>query len=127
MIPAKASIDVGLVVVDLTAMRRFYTEVLDLAVVAERETGWGEMVEFGFGEGILRLLRPPEPPAPGPVGLTAAAGIRYLTFEVADFDAAVATCREHGAPFEVEVRPIREIRIAMVRDPEGNVVELLGR
>ena len=127
MIPAKASIDVGLVVSDLEAMRRFYTEVLSLAVLAERETGWGAMVELGFGEGIVRLLRPPEPPPPGPVGLTAGAGIRYLTFEVADFDEAVETCRAQRVPFEVEVLAIRQIRIAMVRDPEGNVVELLGR
>ena len=33
---------------------------------------------------IEMLLRPPEPPAPAPTGLTAALGIRYVTFEVAE-------------------------------------------
>jgi catechol 2,3-dioxygenase-like lactoylglutathione lyase family enzyme len=124
--PLKASIDVGLVVADLPAMRSFYEGTLGLEVGAERVTGWGEMVELNFGDGCLRLLCPPEPPAPAPTGLTAALGIRYLTFEVADFDDTVATLRA-AAPVEVDITPIRDIRIAMFRDPEGNVIELLAR
>ena len=127
MKPLKASIDVGLVVADLPAMRSFYEETLGLEGGAERTTGWGEMVELTFGEGCLRLLRPPEPPAPAPTGLTAALGIRYLTFEVADFDATIESLRVAAAPVEVDITPIRDIRIAMFRDPEGNVVELLAR
>jgi catechol 2,3-dioxygenase-like lactoylglutathione lyase family enzyme len=127
MEPLKASIDVGLVVADLAAMRGFYEGILGLEVRAERTTGWGEMVELGFGDGVLRLLRPPEPPAPAPTGLTAALGIRYLTFEIADFDPMVDALRAAAAPVEVDVLPIRDIRIAMFRDPEGNVIELLAR
>jgi len=108
-------------------MRSFYEKTLGLEVGAERTTGWGEMVELTFGEGCLRLLRPPEPPAPAPTGLTAALGIRYLTFEVADFDATIESLRVAAAPVEVDITPIRDIRIAMFRDPEGNVVELLAR
>jgi catechol 2,3-dioxygenase-like lactoylglutathione lyase family enzyme len=125
--PLKASIDVGLVVADLPAMRSFYEGTLGLEVGAERTTGWGEMVELLFADGCLRLLRPPEPPAPAPTGLTAALGIRYLTFEVADFDEMVDRLRAAGAPVEVDITPIRDIRIAMFRDPEGNVIELLAR
>ena len=127
MKPLKATLDVGLVVSDLPAMRSFYEGTLGLEVLAERTTGWGEVVELGFADSALRLLRPPEPPAPAPAGLTAALGIRYLTFEVADFDETVAALRAASAPVEVDVLPIRDIRIGMFRDPEGNVVELLAR
>ncbi len=127
MKPLKASLDVGLVVGDLAAMRSFYEGTLGLEVRAERTTGWGEMVELGFADAVLRLLRPPEPPAAAPTGLTAALGIRYVTFEVIDFDETVAALRAASAPVEVDVLPIRDIRIAMFRDPEGNVIELLTR
>jgi catechol 2,3-dioxygenase-like lactoylglutathione lyase family enzyme len=127
MKPLKAALDVGLVVSDLPAMRAFYEGTLALELRAERTTGWGEMVELGFGESVLRLLRPPEPPAPAPTGLTAALGIRYVTFEITDFDDTVAALRAAAAPVEVDVLPIRDIRIAMFRDPEGNIVELLAR
>lgn len=127
MKPLKASIDVGLVVADLPAMRSFYEGTLGLEVAAERSTGWGEMVELKFSDGCVRLLRPPEPPAPAPTGLTAALGIRYLTFEVADFDEMVDRLRAAAAPVEVDITPIRDIRIAMFRDPEGNIIELLAR
>jgi catechol 2,3-dioxygenase-like lactoylglutathione lyase family enzyme len=127
MKPLKASLDVGLVVSDLPAMRAFYEGTLGLEVRAERTTGWGEMVELGFADAVLRLLRPPEPPAPAPAGLSAALGIRYVTFEVVDFDETVAALRAAAAPVEVDVLPIRDIRIAMFRDPEGNVIELLTR
>ncbi len=127
MKPLKPALDVGLVVSDLPAMRSFYEGTLGMEVRAERTTGWGEMVELGFGDSVLRLLRPPEPPAPTPTGLTAALGIRYVTFEVTDFDDTVAVLRAAHAPIEVDVLPIRDIRIAMFRDPEGNVVELLAR
>jgi len=96
--PLKASIDVGLVVADLPAMRSFYEETLGLEGGAERTTGWGEMVELTFGEGCLRLLRPPEPPAPAPTGLTAALGIRYLTFEVADAEGGGEAGRDVPRP-----------------------------
>lgn len=127
MKPLKASLDVGLVVSDLPAMRAFYEGTLGMEVRAERTTGWGEMVELGFAEAVLRLLRPPEPPTPSPTGLTAALGIRYVTFEVADFDDMVAALHTASTPVEVDVLPIRDIRIAMFRDPEGNVIELLAR
>jgi catechol 2,3-dioxygenase-like lactoylglutathione lyase family enzyme len=127
MKPLKPGLDVGLVVSDLPAMRAFYEGTLGMEVRAERTTGWGEMVELGFADSVLRLLRPPEPPAPSPAGLTATLGIRYVTFEVADFDDTVAALRAASAPVEVDVLPIRDIRIAMFRDPEGNVVELLAR
>jgi catechol 2,3-dioxygenase-like lactoylglutathione lyase family enzyme len=125
--PLKAGLDIGLIVSDLPAMRSFYESTLGMEVRAERTTGWGEMVELGFADSVLRLLRPPEAPAPAPTGMTAALGIRYVTFEVADFDDTVAALRAASAPVEVDVLPIRDIRIAMFRDPEGNVIELLAR
>ncbi len=45
---------------------------------------------------------------------------------VDDIDAAVATCEAAGAPIPLPVLELAPgIRIAMIEDPEGNVVEFL--
>ena len=49
-----------------------------------------------------------------------------LGIVVRDIDAAVATCAAAGAPIPLPVLQLAPgIRIAMIEDPEGNVVEFL--
>jgi catechol 2,3-dioxygenase-like lactoylglutathione lyase family enzyme len=126
MIPHTGGADVGIVVEDLATVEAFYTSVLGLEKVADRSTTWGPMVELRFGSSIVRLMQAEGAPPQTAFGLDASTGIRYVTFDIDDFDDTVAACREAGAEFWLDVEPIRDLRIAMVKDPEGNVVEFIG-
>lgn len=126
MIPHTGGADIGIVVADLERVERFYTELLGLEKVADRSTTWGPMVELAFAGSIVRLMQAEGAPAQTAIGLDASTGIRYVTFDIDDFDAVIATCRENGVEFWLDVEPVRDLRIAMVKDPEGNVVEFIG-
>lgn len=126
MIPARLGMDAGLIVRDMEPMIAFYTEAIGLTQVGERTTGWGRMVEFGFGETVLRLLRPVEEPATHKAPMLGATGVRYLTFPVLDFDECLARAIAWGAPQTIETIRAGTARFAMVGDPEGNVVEFIG-
>ncbi|WP_432841733.1 VOC family protein [Dactylosporangium sp. CA-092794] len=124
---AKPGLDLGLIVRDLAVTAAFYGDVLGLARLGERTNGWGTMAEFGFGESVLRLLRPLQEPRPAEGDLLAVTGFRYLTFPVEDLDAVAARLRAAGAPLVLPVTSAGAVRFVMYADPEGNVVELLER
>jgi catechol 2,3-dioxygenase-like lactoylglutathione lyase family enzyme len=127
MISKTGSIDVGVIVTDLEPMRSFYRDVLELEEASQRETEWGTIVDLAFGTGFVRLVRLPGPPSPaGPVGLESQRGIRTISLAVEGFDAAVERCKTAGTPFELDVTVSGDARIALVRDPEGNIIELVG-
>lgn len=124
---AKPALDVGLVTHDAERLIRFYTGVAG----GERQPpltlpNVGTIHKLAFGHSILRVLVPLTPPEPdGAASFSARSGIRYLTLEVTDIDAAVDAVRALGgsvalAPFEL--RPGR--RVSQVADPDGNMIEL---
>ena len=124
---AKPALDVGLVTRDAERLLRFYEGVAGF----ERQPSLtlpevGTIHKLACGHSILRVLVPTTPPEPdGAASFSARAGIRYLTLEVEDIDAAVEAVRAFGgtvtlAPFVL--RPGR--RVAQVADPDGNMIEL---
>lgn len=124
---AKPALDVGLVSRDAERLLRFYEAVAGM----ERQPpitlpNIGTIHRLACGQSILRVLVPVKPPEPdGAASFSATAGIRYLTLEVRDLDAAAEAVRATGGtvtlpPFEL--RPGR--RVAQVADPDGNMVEL---
>jgi predicted enzyme related to lactoylglutathione lyase len=124
---AKPALDVGLVTKDAERLIRFYEGVAGF----ERQPaltfpGVATIHKLGCGHSILRIMVPVTPPEPdGAASFSARAGIRYLTLEVEDVDAAVEAVRAFGGsvarpPFEV--RPGR--RISTVADPDGNMIEI---
>jgi len=127
---AKPALDVGLVTRDAASAERliaFYVAVAGLerqAPIALPEVG--TIHRLACGRSLLRILAPVRPPEPdGAATFSARAGIRYLTLEVEDVDAAADAVRSNGgrvalAPFEL--RPGR--RVAQVADPDGNMIEL---
>ena len=110
-------IGVRLLVRDLAAHRRFYGDVLGLA-----ETAPGV---FEAGRSLILLEESPQAPTDAQIGGT---GWRYITFQVFGVDSEVAAARERGA--EVAMEPMTlgtTARIAMIRDPDGNWIELSQR
>lgn len=127
---AKPALDVGLVSTNAENLLRFYEAVAGF----ERQPaltlpGIGTIHKLACGHSILRVLVPttrPEPPEPdGAASFSSRSGIRYLTLEVDDIEAAVEAVRATGGsvtlpPFEL--RPGR--RVSQVADPDGNMIEL---
>jgi catechol 2,3-dioxygenase-like lactoylglutathione lyase family enzyme len=91
-------------------------------------TSFGTMHRMAFGDSFVKLIDPASPPPPGVPGLDGALGLRYLTFPVTDIDAVCEACRRAGVRFDVEKTEFMPgVTIAMVRDPDGNVVEFVQR
>lgn len=127
---SKDGIDVGLIVRDIEASLRFYVDGLGLELVEELEIPWGTMHRLRFGESWLKLVVPTTAPdVDVPVGLDAAPGIRYITFEVDDVEDAYTRVTNDGAGVYHALGPFgsKGVVMGMVLDPDDNVVELLHR
>lgn len=138
-----APLEVGICCRDLDRLAAFYcdhlgcTRINDLEVPPDKaapsalaEQGYRVMrLQTPWGERI-KLLQPAASPADSshPDWVLGAQGIVYLTFIVDDIRAMIARLAEAGARFltgaePVEVRP--QTYLAFLRDPEGNVLELV--
>lgn len=127
---AKQALDLGAVTGDVARALAFYTGALGFPKLEEIPfPGVGVLHRLKVGESFFKLLAPDAPPAgraPGG-GITGGIGLRYVTFQLTNLDETFEACRAAGAPVLVAPRPLRAgVRVAMVEDPDGNVVELLG-
>ena len=121
-----------LVVGDLARAERFYA-ALGLKVVARNLGGEEEvrqdqawMSETGDMQSFVLILSrftelpaPPRPVYPGQV---------WLVFTVADVDATIARVQQEGGSVfrSGENRSEHKVRAAVVADPEGHPIELVG-
>ena len=124
----KDSIDLGIVVSDITRALAFYRGYLGLPY--ERSMPMSKTTTLHFlkaGTTAIKLWEVTEPP--GAAGTTwpleAQLGMRYITLTVSNLDDVLAE-----APSEVKVvlpatQLMPGVRIAMLADPDGNAVELL--
>ncbi|WP_129337389.1 VOC family protein [Cellulomonas endophytica] len=117
---------VTLLVEDLAAARRFYSEVFGLPVAFEDDVS----AVFRFGDLMVNLLQTGEafelfaPALPGAAG---SAPRVQLTLTVDDVDEVCARLRERGV--ELLNGPVDRpwgIRTAAFRDPAGHVWEVAG-
>jgi catechol 2,3-dioxygenase-like lactoylglutathione lyase family enzyme len=128
MKPAKSCIDVGLVVKDINKSLAFYVNQLGLQKIGEMPTPFGQLHRLSFGDSFVKLIDPKEAPPAGALGLTKSLGFRYLTFQVTNIVEVCAECEKAGVPFELPKQELMPgLTIAMLRDPDGNVVELVER
>lgn len=128
MKPAKACVDIGIVVADIKKSLAFYQDLLGLTKIGELPLPFGHMHRLGFGDSFVKLVEPKRVPTDGPKGLMGQLGFRYLTFQISNIDEVCAACAAAGVPFEIEKQELMPgVTIAMVRDPDGNTVEFVQR
>jgi catechol 2,3-dioxygenase-like lactoylglutathione lyase family enzyme len=121
-----------LVVRDVAAAERFYT-ALGLKLVSRnlggedevrQEQSWlstgGDMTAHVLI--LSRFLELPEPVAPVYPGEV------WLAFQVSDVDGAIAAVEQAGGRTvrAGQDRPEHQVRAAVVADPEGHFIELVG-
>ena len=124
------ALDLGVVTADAERSLAFYRDTLGLVPDGEIPfPGLGVLHRLRCGQSTVKILALADPPAgraPGG-GFSAATGFRYCSLHVGNLDALVAACRERGYAIAVEIRPLRPgVRVAMVEDPDGNAIELMG-
>jgi glyoxylase I family protein len=128
MQPAKDSIDLGVICGDIQASLHFYQTLLGLEKVGEQPATTGTMHRLRFGSSDIKLIDPSDRPGPGPIGIDQQLGFRYLTFVVTNLDAVCQHLEAQNIEFtrnKTEIRP--GTTIAMVKDPDGNIVEFVER
>lgn len=127
---AKPTIDIGIVSKDAEASAAFYGGVLGLPPLADVQMDGLLIRRFQVGDCVLKVLQYDTSPSRdgGGGALGAATGIRYWTMSVTDLDEVLKLCVNGGHPAidgPNEVRP--GVSIAFVADPDGNIVEFVGR
>jgi catechol 2,3-dioxygenase-like lactoylglutathione lyase family enzyme len=128
MKPAKDSIDLGVIVSDIQASLNFYKSILGLEFVGTTPLWFGTMHRLRFGTSDFKLIEPKTVPPRGAIGLENLMGFRYVTFVIENLSEICADLQKRGIEFtvpETELRP--GVRIAMVKDPDGNIVEFVER
>jgi glyoxylase I family protein len=128
---SKGAVDVGIVIRDSETSLAFYRDLLGMRFEATiaMPVGNGLMHRLWCGDSLIKLVRFDDVPAasnPGG-GLGAATGFRYLTIHAANLAEVIAECTAAGVKVLIPVREVRPgVTIAMVEDPDGNVVEFVN-
>ncbi len=125
----KPALDLGIITRDAATMLAFYQEMLGLKLesVIPMPSG-GTMHRLKVGESILKIVQLDKPPAADavPGGIPAATGIRYFTLHISNLQDVVDGSEQGGYKIVVPIKTIRPgVSIAIVKDPDGNWLELL--
>ena len=126
----RIAIDVGILVADLESSLGFYRDLIGLTAIAELPTsliGKGRMVQLRHGESLIKLVELNEPPSShSPAGISAAFGYRYITLLVTDLEAIFAKLVAANVAIALPITQLPNgAEIAMVADPDGNIVEFV--
>ena len=110
-------IGVCMAVRDVAAHGRFYREALELEAVDD--------TTFRCGDSLFLVSE--DESASGDSSIVGA-GYRYVTIQVFDCDAATEYALAHGATLGAPARTHGDVaRFSMIRDPDGNWIELSQR
>jgi catechol 2,3-dioxygenase-like lactoylglutathione lyase family enzyme len=126
--PVKNALDLGVVVGDVTASLNFYQNLLGLEFVETVSLKFGTMHRLRFGQSDFKLVEPKNKPPLGAIGLDRQIGFRYVTFVIENLSEVCRSLSQKGVEVvvpETELRP--GVRIAMVKDPDGNIVEFVEK
>ncbi len=126
--PAKDSLDLGVIVSDIKASLDFYQNILGLEFVGSVPLWFGTMHRLRFGTSDFKLIEPKVVPPRGAIGLENQLGFRYVTFVIENLSELCSDLKNIGIEFALPETTIRPgVRIAMVKDPDGNIVEFVER
>lgn len=126
--PAKDSLDLGVIVSDIKASLDFYQNILGLEFVGSVPLWFGVMHRLRFGTSDFKLIEPKVVPPRGVIGLENQLGFRYVTFVIENLTELCSDLKNTGIEFAMPETTIRPgVRIAMVKDPDGNIVEFVER
>ena len=123
---AKDSVDVLIVVRNIEKSLGFYQGTLGLEKTDELQTPFGVSHRLRHGTSLVKLLAPKQVPPAGPIGLEKQLGFRFVSFGIRNLSEVCAALETKGVEFvmrETEVSP--GMRLAMVKDPDGNIVEFV--
>lgn len=144
---AKPTIDIGVVVSDIEASTKFYTEAIgfdnssnfsvpgDFAKSSGLTSGAGldiQVFTLGSGEGVtsLKLMEVPEVESAkvDHTHITTSLGYSYLSIYINSTDVAMKRLEKAGVKPVGKTTAIEgtDMFLTLVRDPDGNLVELLG-
>jgi catechol 2,3-dioxygenase-like lactoylglutathione lyase family enzyme len=125
---AKNAVDIGIIVSDIKASLAFYCDRLGLEKVQEMPLWFGTMHRLAFGDSFIKLVDPKDVPPAGTAGLHAVLGFRYITFQVGNIDVLCDELAAAGVTFVVAKKEFMPgVTIAMVNDPDDNIVEFVQR
>lgn len=125
------SVDLGILVTDSEKALAFYRDLLGMVHEGDMPMpigGGGTMHRLRCGNSLIKVIKLDSVPPDGAKGpLHAATGYRYLTIHCKNIADVVAECEEAGVKVLVPATELRPgTTIAMVADPDGNVVEFVN-
>lgn len=114
----------GITVRDLARARRFYSDLLGLKEIPRPDLGFPG-IWYGIGACQLHLMVPPEGHLAGEPEGPFAGRVRHLALGVEGWEALTARLRAEGVPFRESPSSPGGPRRVFVKDPDGNVLELV--
>ncbi len=148
---SSSTVDFGIVVSDIEKSLEFYTDGLGFTEIATfdvpaemgRDTGLSDGQPFKVHvlaaaneEGATKVKLMQFPQAPGAridnSHIHSSYGVRYLTLFVKDFEKSLESAQKQGArpiakgPVTLPESIAPNLQLAVVRDPDGNMIELVG-
>jgi len=101
---------------------------LGLEYVGETPVWFGTIYRLRFGSSDFKLVKPNTIPPRGAIGVESQLGFRYVTFVIHDLTGLCKELESKGIEFFLPQKELRPgVNIAMVKDPDGNVVEFVER
>lgn len=116
---------VAIIVSDYEKSKKFYTELLELKIIQEtyRADRDSYKLDLKIGDSEIELFSFPNPP--NRVDSPETAGLRHLSFVVADIKATTLKLNERGIITEpIRVDPTTNKKYTFFKDPDGLPLEL---
>jgi len=128
VVAGKNAIDIGIIVANIESSLEFYVDILGLEKIQEMPLWFGTMHRLAFGNSFIKLIDPNDIPPKNSASLEGSLGFRYVTLQISNIDELCKELQEKNIEFTLEKKEYMPgVTIAMVKDPDGNIVEFVER